>query len=143
MIRVHREGHQLFERHAILGIDFEQGRSHRGKFQALLDDLGRNEEGPCLQIASSPWPFSAQGLEGAELVERVQSYALHVFSQRVTSARISDSALRTMQGIGAVFASRFCSPAATVPGSGGHRQRSRTCRFSTPSASSTGRTFRL
>ncbi len=44
MIRVHREGHQLFQRHAILGIDLEQGRGHGCKFQALLDDLRRDEE---------------------------------------------------------------------------------------------------
>ena len=41
VIRVHRERHQLFERHAILGIYLEQGRDRSGEFEARLDDLRR------------------------------------------------------------------------------------------------------
>lgn len=81
MVRVHREGHQLFERHAILGIDLEQGRGHGGEFQALLHDLRRDKEG-CGDCFLS-LTLLAQGYESAELVERVQSDSLHVLRQRV------------------------------------------------------------
>ena len=81
MVRVHREGHQLFQRHAVLGIDLEQGRGHGGELQALLDDLRRDEEGRRDRFLALT--FFAQGLECAELVERVQSDALHVLRQRV------------------------------------------------------------
>ena len=38
-----REGHQLFERHAVVGIDVVQLRRHRRQTQALLDDRRRHE----------------------------------------------------------------------------------------------------
>ncbi len=38
-----REGHELLERHAVLGIDVVQLRRHRRQPQALLDDRRRDE----------------------------------------------------------------------------------------------------
>ena len=81
MVGVHGEGHELFQRHAILGIDVEEGRGHGGEFQALLHDLGRDEEGCSDRFLALT--LLTQGLKGAELVERVQSDALHVLRQRV------------------------------------------------------------
>ena len=81
VVGVHRERHQLLERHAILGIDIEQGRGHGRELQALLDDLRRDEEGSRnLFLALT---LFTQGLESAELVERMQGGALHVLRQRV------------------------------------------------------------
>ena len=81
VVGVHRERHQLLERHAILGIDIEQGRGHGRELQALLDDLQRDEEGSRnLFLALT---LFTQGLESAELVERMQGGALHVLRQRV------------------------------------------------------------
>jgi hypothetical protein len=62
MIRVHRERHQLLQRHGILGIDLEQGRGHGSEFQALLHDLRRYEEGRrdrflALDVTAE-WPLS-------------------------------------------------------------------------------------
>ena len=45
VIGVHGEGHELLQRHAILGIDLKQGRGDGSEFQALFHDLRRDEEG--------------------------------------------------------------------------------------------------
>ncbi len=77
VIGVHREGHELLQRHAILGVDFKQGRGDGSEFQALLHDLRRHEEGRsnlCIALTLIP-----QGHKRAELIERVQGDALHVF----------------------------------------------------------------
>ena len=81
VIGVYREGHELFERHAILGIDIEQGRGHGRKFQPLLHDLGRHEEGRRDRLLALT--LITQSNKGAELVERVQGNALYVLSQGV------------------------------------------------------------
>jgi len=81
VIGVHGEGHELLQRHAILGIDLKQGRGDGGKFQALLHDLRRHEEGGsnlCVALA-----LVAEGHKRAELVERVQGDALHVLGQGI------------------------------------------------------------
>ncbi len=81
VIGVHGEGHELLQRHAILGIDLKQGRGDGGEFQALLHDLRRYEEGRsdlCIALT-----LVAQGHKRAELVERVQGDALHVFRKGI------------------------------------------------------------
>ena len=74
------EGHELVERHAVLGIDVEQdGRCGR-EAQALLDHLDRDEE-RCgdllLGLALHP-----HILEGAELVQRMKRRAIDILDQR-------------------------------------------------------------
>jgi hypothetical protein len=59
-------------------------------------------------IASSPLTLLAQGLECAELVERMQGDALHVLRQRVVLGQDVRRSIPHDAGIGAVFASRFC-----------------------------------
>ena len=75
------EGHQLLERHAVLGVNVEQRRRDRRQSQALLHDVHADEErrGDVLLGAS----LLAQGLEGAELVEGVERRALDVLGQGV------------------------------------------------------------
>ncbi|GLT12515.1 hypothetical protein GCM10007928_47480 [Sulfitobacter porphyrae] len=81
MIRVNRQGHQLLQRHFILGIKLEQGRGHDGEFQALFDHLRPDEEGGCdLFVALT---LLLQRHEGAELIEWMQDSALHVLGERV------------------------------------------------------------
>jgi hypothetical protein len=81
MIVGHREGHQLFERHAVAGIDVEQLVRDGGELQPLLDDGHADEEprGDVLLAQS----LLAQRLEGAELIERMQGLAMNVLGERV------------------------------------------------------------
>ena len=80
MVGVDREGHELFQRHLILGVELEKGGGHGGEFQALLDHLRRDEEcGRDLFIALTLLP---KRHEGAELIERMQGSPLHVLSER-------------------------------------------------------------
>ena len=89
------ERHQLLERHAILGIDVEQLRRHRGQAQPLLDDRRRHEEpGGDLLLAEA---FVAQRLERAELIERMQRDALVILGQRIL---LGDAALAHDAGDG-------------------------------------------
>ena len=81
VIGVHREGHQLFQRHAILRIDVQKGRGHGGELQPLLHDLRSHEEGR--RDGLFTLTLVAQGNKGAELIERMQGDALHVLSQGV------------------------------------------------------------
>ena len=78
------EGHELLERHAVLGIDVEQGRRDRRQAEALLHDVHADEErrGDVLLGA----PLLAQSEEGAELIERMQRRALDVLGQRIVLA---------------------------------------------------------
>ena len=46
MIGVDGEGHQLLERHAVLGVDVEQVRRDRGQAQSLLHDVRRRRRRP-------------------------------------------------------------------------------------------------
>ena len=89
------ERHQLLQRHAVLGVDVEQGRRDRRQAQALLHDVHADEE--CRGDVLLGAPLLAQGLEGAELVERMQRCTLDVLGQRIVLAedvgrRIADHA---------------------------------------------------
>jgi len=44
MIVRYRERHELFQRHAILGVDIEESFGNGGKLQPLLDDGRAHEE---------------------------------------------------------------------------------------------------
>jgi hypothetical protein len=61
------EGHELLQRHAVLGIDIEKLLRHRGKAQPLLHYGGRDEEAGGNLLVSGT--LVAQCLEGTELVE--------------------------------------------------------------------------
>ena len=64
------ERHQLLERHAIVGIDVEQFWRNGRKPKALLHDTdGYEEDGRDLLLG---FALFAQGLERAELVERMK-----------------------------------------------------------------------
>ena len=75
-----RKGHQLLERHAILGIDVQKRGRNRREAQALLDDLRVHEEGRGDRIFGHA--LVAHGLEGAELIERMQRCTLDVLGER-------------------------------------------------------------
>ena len=81
VIGTHREGHELVERHLLLGIGVEQRRRDGGELQPLLDHAGRDEEG-CRDLLLSA-ALLAHRLEGAELVERMQWRALDVLGETV------------------------------------------------------------
>jgi hypothetical protein len=85
------EGHQLLQRHAILGIDVEELFGDRGNPQPLLH-YGRwdEEAGSDLLVAGA---LVAQRLEGAELVEGMQGSALDVFGQRILFRRNRDTGI--------------------------------------------------
>ena len=75
------EGHQLLQRHAVLGIDVEQIRRHRGEAQTLFHDRRRDKMARCdVFLAHAEVP---QRLEGAELIERMQPDPLVIFGNRV------------------------------------------------------------
>jgi hypothetical protein len=97
----------LLQRHAIVGIDLEQLRGDSGEPQPLLYYLrGDEEDGRDILLGL---PLLAQGLEGTELVEGMKSATRCTFSaSESSSAEISVPVSQTMQGTGAVLASRFC-----------------------------------
>ncbi len=106
VVGAHRERHQLVQRHAILGINSEQGRGYGRQFQALFDDLRGDEEDPrnCFVART----LLAQSPEGADFTSGSRATRYMFSASESSSARISDEASRTKQGTGAVFASRFC-----------------------------------
>ena len=67
VIGVDREGHKLVEGHAVLGIDLQKLRRHRGELQALSHDLGGDEKGGRDFLLAEA--FFAKRQEGAELIE--------------------------------------------------------------------------
>ena len=81
MIGRHREGHELVERHAVFGIDVEQLLRHGCETQPLLHHVHADEEGGGDVLFGLT--LIAQGLEGAELIERMQRRAVDVLGQRV------------------------------------------------------------
>lgn len=81
VIRIDREGHQLLQRHVVLGIELEQGSGHESEFQALLDHLRCDEKRGCDLF--NALTLHSRCHEGAELIERMQGGALHVVSERV------------------------------------------------------------
>jgi hypothetical protein len=76
-----RERHQLLQRHRVFGIEIEELGRDRGELEPLLDH-GRADEEARGDVFFAE-PLVAQGLEGAELVERVKRDALHVLGQRI------------------------------------------------------------
>ena len=80
-----REGHELLQRHAVLGIDVEELPGDGGEAQALLHDGRCDEEARRdLLLAEA---LVAQGLKGAELVERMQGDALDILSEQILVRR--------------------------------------------------------
>ena len=70
MVVGNREGHQLLQRHLVIGIDFQQPGRNAGELQPLLDDPRRHEEaGGDLFLAEA---LLLERPEGAELVQRVE-----------------------------------------------------------------------
>src|SRR3546814_8822837 len=65
-----REGHELFERHAVFGIDLVQFRGDRRELEALAHDRGRGHEmrGDRFDVLA----FINHHLHGAELIERME-----------------------------------------------------------------------
>ena len=81
MVGIDGEGHQLFELHAVLGIDVEERGRDRGQTQALFHHLRGREEGRSdLLLAHA---LAAHVIEGPELIERMQRHALGVFGEAV------------------------------------------------------------
>ena len=76
-----REGHELLKAHFVLGIEIEQARRDRGELEPLLDHGRAHEEARGDIFLAEP--LVAQGLEGAELVERMKRDALHVLGERI------------------------------------------------------------
>ena len=75
------KGHELFERHAVLGIHPVKRRGHRRQAQALLHDC-RGHEMPRGDVFLAHAEV-AQGLERAKLVERMEADTFVVFRDRV------------------------------------------------------------
>ncbi len=75
------EGHELLERHLVLGIDVEEPGRDRSELEALLDDAwGYEETSRDFLLAQAR---VAEVLEGPELVERMEGDALDVLGQAV------------------------------------------------------------
>ena len=85
VVRTDREGHQLVQGHAVLGVDVEQLRRDGSQPQALLDDGDADEEGRRdLLLALA---LLAQRLKRPELIERMQRRALDVLGEAVLLRR--------------------------------------------------------
>ena len=123
----HRERHELVERHAVFGIDVEQLLRDGGEPQPLLHHVHADEEGGgdlLLGLA-----LLAQGLEGAELVERMQRRALDVLGQRVFLGGDVDAGIAHdaghRRGLGETL---LFDEKLRAPGSAARRPGPRTCR---------------
>ena len=81
MVVRHGKAHQLFERHAVLGIDLVQPGRDRGELQPLAHHCRRRHEmrGNRFDVAT----LLNHRLHRAELVERVKSLAEGVFGKAV------------------------------------------------------------
>ena len=75
------EGHELLERHLVLGIEIEKLGRDGGELEALLHHAGGDEEA-CGDLLLAEARV-AQGLEGAELIERMERDTLDILSQRI------------------------------------------------------------
>jgi hypothetical protein len=85
MVAGDSERHQLFERHLVGGVEVEHLRRDGGELQPLRHDRGADKEaGGDLLLAEA---LLAQGLDGAELVERVQRDAVDVLGERIPRRR--------------------------------------------------------
>ena len=111
------EGHELVERHAVLGIDVEQLRRDRGEPQALPHHVDRDEErrGDLLLGLA----LLAQRQERPELVERVQRRALDVLGEQVLlgdAALANDAGHRRGLGETLLLHQQFQRPVAPAAG---------------------------
>ena len=79
MVVGHRERHQLFQRHAVAGVDVEEFRGDCREFQPLLHN-GRADEEPGSNILFAQ-ALLPQGLESTKLVERMQGLPLEIFGK--------------------------------------------------------------
>ena len=79
MVVGHRERHQLFQRHAVAGVDVEEFRGDCREFQPLLHN-GRADEEPGSNILFAQ-ALLPQGLESTKLVERMQGLAVDILSE--------------------------------------------------------------
>ena len=85
MVGGYGEGHELIERHGVLGIEVEELFRHRSELETLLDGVDRDEEARGnVFLAHALVP---ECLEGAELVEGMQRCALDVFGERIFLGR--------------------------------------------------------
>ena len=118
-VGVDREGHELVERHAVLGIDVEQLRRDGGELQPLLHHGDRDEEGGGnLLFALALVP---QRDKGTELVERVERCALDVLGERILlrqAFRADDAGDRGVPGKPLFLHQQLQRPVA--PSAGGH-----------------------
>jgi hypothetical protein len=76
-----REGHELLQRHAVLGIDVEQLLGDGGQAQALLHHGWRHEEAGGDFLL--PRTLLMQRFERAKLVKWMQSNPMGIFCERV------------------------------------------------------------
>ena len=81
MVGADREGHQLVERHLILGIDLQQPGRHGGQPQPLLHHRDRDKKHRRDLLLALP--LLPQRLERPELIQRMQRRALHILRQAV------------------------------------------------------------
>ena len=75
------EGHELLERHAVLGIDVEEPFGDRRKAQPLFDGRRRDEE-TCGDFFLAEALF-AQRPKAAELIERMQIHPLNILGKGI------------------------------------------------------------
>ncbi len=100
------EGHELFQRHAVLGIGLEQRRRDRNEAQTLLHHLGVDEKSRGDFLLAHA--LFTKDLEGAELVERMKRRTLDILGQRDLIDQDVVTGLRDDTGTGVVLFRRFC-----------------------------------
>ena len=79
MVVGHRERHQLFQRHAVAGVDVEEFRRDCCELQPLLHNGRAHEEpGGDILFAQALCP---QGLESTKLIKRMQRLAVDILGE--------------------------------------------------------------
>jgi len=81
MIGSDGEGHQLLERHAVVGIDVEQLRGDGREPEPLFHHIDREEEDSCDVFLRTT--LFAQRLECTKLVEGMKRDSMHVFCKGI------------------------------------------------------------
>ncbi len=85
VIARHRKGHELFERHAVIGVDVvELGRDLR-ELEALLHDRRRDHEGR--RDRFDVGALFDELLHRPELVKRMQRFAMDILGERILFGR--------------------------------------------------------
>ena len=92
------EGHELIERHAVLGVNVEQRGRDGGEFEPLAHDLRADEE--ARRHVLDALAGVDQRLKGAELVERVEVDPLGVLGEAVLLGRDGRARLAHVAGHG-------------------------------------------